>query len=67
MPTFDQDGRQASAIEISFPEAVTITRVEVRHSEVTFFDGPREILSVIRNTYPGAGLAVEPADGVEFV
>jgi hypothetical protein len=67
MPTYDQDGRPTNLVTMTFPAPPKITRVEVKHGEVSFFDGDMEVMCVSRGTYPGAGVAVEVADSVEFV
>jgi hypothetical protein len=67
MPTYDQEGRPATKVTMSFPSPLMVTRIEVKHGEVSFFNGDAEVLIVSRGTYPGAGVAVEVADSVEFL
>lgn len=68
MPTF-REGKRVDYSEIKFDDSLKIKRIEVTNTEIRFyedstFEGP--ICVIDRGgSYPGAGLAIEFADGVE--
>ncbi len=61
MPLYNQNGELVSREYLKFPDGVIIKSVMIEYDQIVFFsdDIKKPILRVKREDYPGAGLALE--------